>query len=68
MNMYGITETTVHVTYRPISLHDLEVGAGSVLTGLVGAILDGRPHLAVGLDRKGKDGMLAWAQGLARLV
>ena len=29
--MYGITETTVHVTYRPISLHDLEVGAGSVI-------------------------------------
>ena len=23
INMYGITETTVHVTYRPISLHDL---------------------------------------------
>ena len=31
VNMYGITETTVHVTYRPISLHDLEVGAGSVI-------------------------------------
>ena len=29
--MYGITETTVHVTYRPISLHDLEAGAGSVI-------------------------------------
>ena len=24
VNMYGITETTVHVTYRPISLADLE--------------------------------------------
>jgi len=31
VNMYGITETTVHVTYRPISLHDVEVGAGSVI-------------------------------------
>jgi amino acid adenylation domain-containing protein len=29
VNMYGITETTVHVTYRPISLRDVEAGAGS---------------------------------------
>ncbi|MFO1217388.1 MAG: amino acid adenylation domain-containing protein [Burkholderiaceae bacterium] len=31
VNMYGITETTVHVTYRPITLADLEAGAGSVI-------------------------------------
>ena len=31
VNMYGITETTVHVTYRPISRADVESGAGSVL-------------------------------------
>ncbi|MFD2168557.1 non-ribosomal peptide synthase/polyketide synthase [Tumebacillus lipolyticus] len=31
VNMYGITETTVHVTYRPIRLVDLEKGAGSVI-------------------------------------
>ena len=31
VNMYGITETTVHVTYRPITLADLEGGAGSVI-------------------------------------
>ena len=31
VNMYGITETTVHVTYRPITLHDLEGGSGSVV-------------------------------------
>ncbi|MBP7677660.1 MAG: acyltransferase domain-containing protein, partial [Thermoanaerobaculia bacterium] len=30
----------------------LEVGPGAVLTGLLGRILDGRPHLAVNLDRK----------------
>lgn len=24
VNMYGITETTVHVTYRPLSMHDVE--------------------------------------------
>jgi amino acid adenylation domain-containing protein len=29
VNMYGITETTVHVTYRPISLNDL--GGSSVI-------------------------------------
>lgn len=31
VNMYGITETTVHVTYRPISLQDVEEGRGSVI-------------------------------------
>ncbi|MBW4560439.1 MAG: amino acid adenylation domain-containing protein [Mojavia pulchra JT2-VF2] len=31
VNMYGITETTVHVTYRPITTVDLEQGAGSVI-------------------------------------
>ena len=29
--MYGITETTVHVTYRPLTPADLERGAGSVI-------------------------------------
>ncbi|QBX40839.1 amino acid adenylation domain-containing protein [Pseudomonas fluorescens] len=29
INMYGITETTVHVTYRPISLADLQRDASS---------------------------------------
>ncbi|MEH1919452.1 amino acid adenylation domain-containing protein [Nostoc sp.] len=31
INMYGITETTVHVTYRPISLKDIEQNRGSVI-------------------------------------
>ncbi|HEX6003661.1 MAG TPA: amino acid adenylation domain-containing protein, partial [Burkholderiales bacterium] len=31
VNMYGITETTVHVTYRPIGWRDIESGAGSVI-------------------------------------
>ncbi|ABX04502.1 MAG TPA: non-ribosomal peptide synthase [Herpetosiphon sp.] len=31
VNMYGITETTVHVTYRPIRLADLQAGLGSVI-------------------------------------
>jgi amino acid adenylation domain-containing protein len=29
INMYGITETTVHVTYRPIRFEDLETHSGS---------------------------------------
>ncbi len=29
VNMYGITETTVHVTYRPVSLADLDNNSGS---------------------------------------
>ncbi|MNJ20435.1 Linear gramicidin synthase subunit D [compost metagenome] len=29
INMYGITETTVHVTYRPLSWADLDSGAAS---------------------------------------
>lgn len=31
VNMYGITETTVHVTYRPITHEDVESGQGSVI-------------------------------------
>lgn len=31
INMYGITETTVHVTYRPIGLAELDRKAGSVI-------------------------------------
>ena len=31
VNMYGITETTVHVTYRPITQADLSSGVGSII-------------------------------------
>src|SRR5207302_7825077 len=31
VNMYGITETTVHTTYRPIKQKDLVSGVGSVI-------------------------------------
>ncbi|BAY66402.1 amino acid adenylation [Calothrix brevissima NIES-22] len=31
VNMYGITETTVHVTYRPLTMGDLNQGLGSVI-------------------------------------
>ncbi|HEX6292065.1 MAG TPA: amino acid adenylation domain-containing protein [Herpetosiphonaceae bacterium] len=33
VNMYGITETTVHVTYRPVSAADAYGSAGSVIGG-----------------------------------
>ncbi|MTJ19599.1 non-ribosomal peptide synthetase [Dolichospermum sp. UHCC 0299] len=31
VNMYGITETTVHVTYRPISKQDVDNSSGSLI-------------------------------------
>jgi acyl-coenzyme A synthetase/AMP-(fatty) acid ligase/SAM-dependent methyltransferase/acyl carrier protein len=31
INMYGITETTVHVTYRPLTKEDAESATGSVI-------------------------------------
>lgn len=33
VNMYGITETTVHVTYRPLTMADLNGAPGSVIGG-----------------------------------
>ncbi len=35
VNMYGITETTVHVTYRPLGMRDLEARSGSVIGGAI---------------------------------
>ncbi len=35
INMYGITETTVHVTYRPIGEDDLRAEARSVIGGAI---------------------------------
>jgi amino acid adenylation domain-containing protein len=31
INMYGITETTVHTTYRPVRLADVNAGTGSLI-------------------------------------
>lgn len=45
----------------------VEVGAGATLTGLVGQILDGREHLAIDLDRRGRDAITSLHDGLARL-
>jgi amino acid adenylation domain-containing protein len=50
VNMYGITETTVHVTYRPIRAADLEAGQGSVIgramPGVQVHVLDAHGQLA----------------------
>jgi len=46
----------------------VEVGPASVLTRLVERILDGQPHLAVSLDRKGKDDVDSLLLALARLA
>ncbi|MGW7193766.1 non-ribosomal peptide synthetase, partial [Streptomyces sp. NPDC054838] len=48
VNMYGITETTVHVTYRPLTARDAAEGRGSVI-GV--PIPDQRLHL---LDQRGR--------------
>jgi acyl transferase domain-containing protein len=46
----------------------LEVGPGSVLTELVGRILGTRPHVAIPLDRKGRNGVTMLQEGLGRLA
>ncbi|GAX43747.1 amino acid adenylation domain-containing protein [Tolypothrix sp. NIES-4075] len=48
INMYGITETTVHVTYRPISLSDLAANAsviGTTIPDLTIYLLDEKLEL-----------------------
>lgn len=46
----------------------VEVGPGSVLTGLVGQCLAGREHLALSTDRKGQDGVTALWHALGQLA
>ncbi|MEO6951143.1 MAG: beta-ketoacyl synthase N-terminal-like domain-containing protein, partial [Polyangia bacterium] len=45
----------------------VEVGAGRVLTNLVGHILKKRPHRAIALDRKGRPGLATLSQALGAL-
>jgi amino acid adenylation domain-containing protein len=50
VNMYGITETTVHVTYRRLRREDVEGGRGSVIGRGIGDlqvyVLDGEQEIA----------------------
>ncbi|MHC5129501.1 AMP-binding protein, partial [Pseudomonas inefficax] len=67
INMYGITETTVHVTYRPITKADLTKGAsspiGEVIPDLSWYLLDA----ALNPVAPGSHGELVIGQaGLAR--
>ncbi len=45
----------------------VEVGPEAVLTKLVGRCLEGRPHVAIALDQRGKHGLTAFWEALARL-
>jgi acyl transferase domain-containing protein len=45
----------------------VEVGPGAVLTDLVARILEGKPHVAIATDRKGKHGVTALQEALGRL-
>src|SRR6202453_1805140 len=67
INMYGITETTVHVTYRPISQADVEAGSGSnigmPIPDLQGYVVDRNGQRGAA----GQEGeMLVGGAGLAR--
>jgi acyl transferase domain-containing protein/NAD(P)-dependent dehydrogenase (short-subunit alcohol dehydrogenase family) len=46
----------------------VEVGPGSVLTGLVERTLGAKEHLAISMDRKGKNGVDGWLRAVAQLV
>ncbi|TKA01725.1 type I polyketide synthase [Actinacidiphila oryziradicis] len=46
----------------------VEIGAGATLTGLVGQILGDREHLAVSLDRKGRNGIITLQDALGQLA
>ena len=46
----------------------IEVGPGSVLTNLVGSILEDKPHLAVSCERSGRSGVTQLQHVLAQLI
>ncbi|MGB3734385.1 MAG: acyltransferase domain-containing protein, partial [Ilumatobacter sp.] len=46
----------------------VEVGPGSILTGLVGKVLGDREHVAIQLDKKGTDDLAPLVHGLGQLV
>jgi acyl transferase domain-containing protein len=46
----------------------VEVGAGSVLTGLAGKCLNGRPHVAIAMDGPGRHGLRSFWTAMADLA
>ncbi len=59
---------TIEAMYAAGARCFVEVGPGTVLKGLVGAILGTRAHRAIALDRKGKTDLEPLLVGLAQLV
>jgi len=57
----------IEAMYRDGARVFVEVGPGSILTPLVGAILADRLHLTVACDAPGSSGLSAWLRALARL-
>lgn len=59
---------TIEAMYAAGARCFVEVGPGTVLKGLVGAILGTREHCAVALDRKGRSDLEPLLAGIAQLV
>jgi acyl transferase domain-containing protein len=59
---------TIEAMYAAGARCFVEVGPGTVLKGLVGAILGTRAHRAIALDRKGKSDLEPLLAGIAQLV
>ncbi|WP_313918642.1 SDR family oxidoreductase [Tahibacter sp.] len=59
---------TIEAMYAAGARCFVEVGPGTVLKGLVGAILGTRAHRAIALDRKGKSDLEPVLAGIAQLV
>ncbi|QTR03075.1 acyltransferase domain-containing protein, partial [Saccharothrix algeriensis] len=58
----------VEELYRRGARTFVEVGAGTALTGLVGAVLGDRPHLAVSTEPRRGDGVAGLFEALGRLA
>jgi acyl transferase domain-containing protein/NAD(P)H-dependent flavin oxidoreductase YrpB (nitropropane dioxygenase family)/NADP-dependent 3-hydroxy acid dehydrogenase YdfG/acyl carrier protein len=64
----------VRFTDEILAMHEagarifVECGPGKVLTGLIGGILAGKPHVAINFDQAGRPGMVQLAHALAQLA
>ena len=64
----------VRFTDEILAMHEagarifVECGPGKVLTGLIGGILAGKPHIAINLDQAGRPGLIQFTYALAQLA